>query len=212
MRRARALAPLGLALGALGFALGLAGCGWHTSLAPPPGKSTVAVEIFSVAASPEAVPQRDLEPELHAQISRAVSDLVQARLVPAEAADVIVRGRLTAYRRRGGVRSAENELLESGVRVAVEAWLVDGRTGETIGKHASTARWAGYAVGDVAAEPAARERVMRTLAERLVLDLFGPPRSTGEAVPPPPAPPAPGAPVAPANPPTGGNPPSGGPS
>ena len=82
-----------------------------------------------------------------------------------------VRGRIILYNRRGGIRSEDNELLETGVRIDVEAFLlVDGQ--EVRKARASAA--VGYIVGDPDNETEARNRALRRLSEELVLTLLAP--------------------------------------
>jgi len=145
------------------------GCGWNAGLALPEGAASVAVEIFE--PTPDVL-ERDLEPLLHNAMSRAISDLVHAPLVAPRKADLIVRGRLTEYRRRAGVRSTAGVLMESGIRISIEASLVRNGDG-TILATASNALWSGFVTGDPDREAAARARALRHLAETTILDLFG---------------------------------------
>lgn len=152
------------------MALALAGCGWHAGLTPPAKLKarTIGVEVVTRAAD---VLERDLEPEFSDALSRAVSDLVGLPLERPSRADLIVRGEITGYRRRGGVRSVQNQLLETAIQVEVKASLLDRRRG-TIEKEAFEGAWTGYAVGNPAEEQGAQERSLRYLAETLVLELF----------------------------------------
>lgn len=159
-----------LALALLG---GLASCGWHYGKLAAPGASSVGVEIFALEESGLLVPVRDLEADVHAELSRVVSDRVGLRLVSAAQADLVLRGKLTNYRRRNGVRSKDNELLETGVRVAVEAELVRRVDGQVLAR-AQSAQWSGYAIDGLGGEAAARERALHNVCERLVLELFEP--------------------------------------
>jgi hypothetical protein len=150
--------------------LSLGACGWHTGLVAPGGGRSVGVEVFDTA---ERVLERNLEPRLHDELSRAVSDLVDAPLVEARDADLVIRGRIAEYRRRGGIRSSDNELLESGLRLRITAELVRGSTGELLGNTSAEMR-SGYVLEGLGAETAARDRALRSIAETLVLDLFHP--------------------------------------
>jgi hypothetical protein len=147
-------------------------CGWHSARLKPADAHSVGVEIFGIDVLKDRVPLRDIEPEIHAAMSRAVSDLVDLPLVQSDRADVVVRGRVLQYRRRGGIRSSENELLETGVRVQLEAVLVDRRTETELAK-ATSALWSGHVVGGPDEERKARERTLASLCDRLVLELFG---------------------------------------
>ncbi|TAJ01966.1 MAG: hypothetical protein EPO68_18435 [Planctomycetota bacterium] len=150
----------------------IASCGWHTARLKPADAHSVGVEIFGIDVLKDRVPLRDIEPEVHAALSRAVSDLVDLPLVQSDRADVVVRGRVLQYRRRGGIRNSENELLETGVRVQLEAVLVDRRTETELAK-ATSALWSGHVVGGPDEERKARERALESLCDRLVLELFG---------------------------------------
>jgi len=174
--------PRGRRLAAALALVGLAGgCGWSAGLAPPdllgPGR-TVGVEVFDT--SREQVDALGLEPELHAELSRAVSDLVDAPLETPEQADVLVRGRIVEVRHRGGIRRANtggatqsrNDLLETSLRVVVSVELVDRTSGAILRPARNVAASSGYAVG-AENEDQARARVLRYLADSIVLDLFG---------------------------------------
>lgn len=102
----------------LGLA-GLVGCGYSTGLTVPEGTGkTVGIEFFE-----NRTPERDIEREFHVELSRAVIDYVRAPLVPPEEADLVIRGTMVRFSRRDGVRSGDNELLESGIHVQVQASL-----------------------------------------------------------------------------------------
>lgn len=157
-------------LGALG-ALALAGCGWSAGLSAPDEDSTIGIEVFDVHRE---VLERGLAPELHEELTLAAANLVDAPLVGPDHADYVVRGTIVEYRRRGGIRSEDFELLETAIRIRVEARLVDRRTGETIGEPVRTHVWSGYGLDAPNNEDAARERALHYLAETIILDLFGP--------------------------------------
>ncbi len=165
MRSARSLV-LGLVLASL---VALPGCGYRRALPPPPGASSVGVAFFL-----NETPERDLERELALELAAAVRDLVQAPLEDPSRADVVVTGRLTDYRRRGGIRDPQNRLLESGVSVLVEAWLADGRTGAPLTSKVIVTSSIGYLIPEPGGELQARSRGLRHLADRIVLDLFQP--------------------------------------
>lgn len=113
----------------LGLALcggALAGCGWQRGLVAPEDGARVGVEVFRLGRD---VFERGLEAELHAELTRAVSDLVGARLVAPERADWVLRGTIEGYRRRGGIRSRENQLRETAVQLDIRAELVARRDG-----------------------------------------------------------------------------------
>jgi len=183
---------------ALALAAGAGGCGYSTGVRLPEQVRTVGVEVFGNDSK-----QRDLEVELHRELADAVARLVHAPLVAPEQADLIVRGRIVDYERRNGIRSPQNQLLETGVRITIEAQLVQ-RFGQSLVDEGPEpersdeprSRWEdrnsmprtaqnervvrplrasqefGYLVDEAYAEAVARERTLRNLAERVVLDLF----------------------------------------
>lgn len=142
-------------------------CGYSRSLVPPPGTGSIGVVYFH-----NDTPERDLEREFAVELSSSVRDLVRAPLADPREADVRIEGRLADYRRRGGIRDPDNRLLESGVQVLVEAWLVDARSGERLTGTARATTAVGYLIPEPGGEEAARARTLRHLADRVVLDLF----------------------------------------
>jgi len=97
----------------------LGACGYSTGLRVAEQQGhTIGIEFFE-----NRTPEPDIEREFHAQLSRAVIDFVHAPLVPPERADVVIRGTMIRFARRGGVRSIDNELLESAVGIQVSAGL-----------------------------------------------------------------------------------------
>jgi len=147
-------------------ALSVAGCGYSTSLRVAQRYPSLGLEIFGNDSL-----ERDLERPLHDEMSRALRDLSDARLVAPSQADAVLRGRVILYNRRAGIRSEDNELLETGVRIEVEAsLLVHGQSVRTA--RASSA--VGYIVGDPDNETEARNRALRHLSEELVLTLLAP--------------------------------------
>ena len=156
----------------------LYGCGYSRALSAPPGTSTVGVTFFT-----NDTPVRDIERDLAVELAAAVRDLVQTPLAAPQNADVRVEGRIGEYRRRGGIRDPENRLLESGVQVAVEAWLVDARTGEPLTAVLRTTTAVGYLIPEPGGEEQARARALRHLADRIVLDLFHPAAILEEGAP-----------------------------
>lgn len=152
---------------ALLFSLALTSCAWHAGLPWSSANGSVGVEISR--ADPEVF-ERDLEPLLQRELSRAVSDWVGAPLVDSGDADWLVRTRILEYRRRGGIRSQDHVLLETGIKLAVEAELVERSSGRVV--QASAATWSGYVLDDPVNEAAARNRALAHVAETLVLELF----------------------------------------
>ncbi|MFT5289009.1 MAG: hypothetical protein ACI82F_001068 [Planctomycetota bacterium] len=148
----------------------LASCGWNAGGLAPENAATVGVEVFWTN---EKVLERDLEPALQRELSRAVIDLSGLSLARASQADLVVRGKIQEYRRRGGIRSQDNQLLESAVRLLVEAELYDRRLDRVI-RTAPGRIWSGYALVEPGEESQAKERALRHLAETLTLTLFQP--------------------------------------
>ena len=113
-------------------------CGWHAGLTPEAGIGrqveggpSVGVEVFDVHRD---VLERDLEPILHTELTRAVTELVDAPLASPREATLLLRGEIVEYRRRGGIRSIDNRLLETAVRIRVRAELVRRSTGQRVGE------------------------------------------------------------------------------
>lgn len=183
MRRRKALLSLlvaRLALAAAPLALGT--CGWHAGLQAPGGATSVGIDVFT---ADRHILERDLEPRLNANMTRAFVDLLDIPLENPRRADLIIRGEILEYRRRAGTRSKDNDLLETGVLIEAEARLVDRRTGAIVVPNQRAHIWSGYALdGETAVqqEDAARERALQFLAQTLILDLF---RPRDENAPPP---------------------------
>lgn len=170
--------------------LGLAvtGCGWHAGLAAPEGARSIGVEAVRRSAT---VLERGLEPRLSDALSAAVVDWVDLPLADPSEADWILRTEILEYRRRGGVRNQDNELIETAVFVRARAELVERRTGRKRGP-VQAQEWSGYSLDDVGHEEGASERALRHVADSLVLDLFGQGLAPTSAPPVPAAAPTPG--------------------
>ena len=167
---------LGMRLG-LTLACTLAGCGYHTGLIAPEGRETIGVEFFS-----DDGPLRDVEVELQDELAQSIQRMLPLRVVDPAGADLIVRGKVVDYSRRSGIRSPQNQLLETGVRITVVASLIDptrrfDRQGKLLPlkvlREARTTNESGYRIAEPDGERAARARVLRNMADRLALDLFG---------------------------------------
>ena len=156
-----------------GATLLAAGCGWHSGLPTPEGARTIGVEA---ARREGTVLERGLEPLLTDALSRTVVDWVDLELVAPDEADLVIRPLILEYRRRGGVRSSDNELLESAVFMRIQAELIDRRAGtaKPVAGPAIAQLWSGYSLDVPTNEDRARDRALRHLSETLVLDLFGP--------------------------------------
>ncbi len=160
-----------LAVGLAALAAG--GCGWLAGLGVPGDAQTVGVEVFDVSRE---ILERDLQPRLNTAMTRALIDLVDARLASPAEADLVVRGRILEYRRRRGVTNPNNQLRESAVFIAASSELVDRRSGRVLAS-ARDRIWSGYVIEpdtSVRNEADARDRALRHVAETLILDLFSP--------------------------------------
>ncbi len=158
-----------------------ASCGWHAGLVAPDGIRSIGVEVVTTNRD---ILERGFEARFTDALSRAVSDLVGVPLVAPADADAIVRGRIVDYRRRSGIRSTQNRLVESGILVRVDAQVIDGRNGAVLRETGKPSHvWTGYALGDDVEEneAEARNRALRHIADTLVLDLFAPRTESADA-------------------------------
>lgn len=148
-------------------ALAIASCGYRAGFTLP-DEQTIGVEVFDNVSK-----ERDLENEVHDALTESLERMVHSSLVSPKRADLIVRGTVLEYARRGGIRNANNVRLENGVRIVVAARLVRARdTGpEQVLREVTVADDRGFLVEDQAGEREARARVLRNIADRLVLDL-----------------------------------------
>lgn len=163
------------ALIALAAALALSGCGWRAGLPNPEGATTLGV-----AFPGNETRLRDLELEVGLALAEvALERLTLSPAAPSDA-DLVLRGRILDYRGRGGIRSDGNVLLEAGTEIRVAMELHDRRSGHVLAT-AERSLEGGFLV-DAFTSPfrasdsvPARDRIVRNLAEGLVLDLFAPP-------------------------------------
>lgn len=161
---------------ALCAALAPLGCGYTTGLTLPDTYQSVGVQIFG---NDTKVP--DLEARMSNALTESVRSRVDTHLVSPEHADLVIRGRLIDYERRNGVRSPQNQLLETGVRITVEARLVR-HSAEPGGKDIvlKEVRFddeSGYRVDEADQSPgefSAVNRILRRMSDRIVLELFVP--------------------------------------
>lgn len=165
MKRLRTL--LGAAMMILA-SISASGCGYSSSLRVAERYPSVGLEFFSNDSF-----ERDLERPLHDEMSRALRDISDARLVEPGRADAVLKGRIILYNRRGGIRSPDNVRLETGVRIDVEASLyVRGELEPRRKERFSSA--VGYTLDDPNNETDARNRALRHIAEEVVLTLLAP--------------------------------------
>lgn len=130
--------------------------------------TTIGVELFD---RDRRVLERNLEPVLHDSITLALLDYQGFTLRPAAEAELVLRGTLLDYRRRGGVRSPDFKLLETGLFLRFRAELVE-RVSGTIVASSEPQTWSSYALDGVERESTARERGYDFLARKLVFELF----------------------------------------
>jgi hypothetical protein len=142
-------------------------CGYDTGLHVAERHHSVGLEFFG-----NDTYERDVERSLQDQMSRSIRDLTDVRIESPSRAEVVIRGTVRTYQRRAGVRSPQNELLETGLYIEAEATLFDRRSGRALGAGARAGQWVGYVLDDPDNEATARERVLRHIADQLVLDLF----------------------------------------
>jgi len=119
--------------------------------------------------------ERDLDRDFHLPLTDSVQRIVRAPLVAPDRAHYRIDGRMLDFRRRNGIRSADNSLLETGVRITVEARLErrNADTGEfEVLRRIEVQDERGYALSDSGGEAAARARALRNIADRVVIDLF----------------------------------------
>jgi hypothetical protein len=161
----RTLAALALALALAP----LAGCGYSTGIPVTERLGTVGVTVFG-----NETMERDVERPMQDQVTEALRSYTDAVLADPHRADVLIRGTVTQFHRRSGIRSPDNVLLETGLYVEVEATLVDRRSDLALGPPKRAGTWVGYILDDPRNELEARARAYRSVAEKLVLDLFSP--------------------------------------
>ncbi len=148
-------------------ALAAGACGWSTGVTVPPEYRTVGVDLFRNESY-----LYDLERDLHQEMTRSVSSLVDAPLEDPARADLVVRGEIESYTRRGGIRSVDNRLLETGLYLRVHAELWDRARNQILVGPVPATVAVGYTLDIAGAEEAARRRALANLAEEIVLDLF----------------------------------------
>lgn len=143
-----------------------AGCGFSTGIRLAPAVGSIGVEMFGNDSA-----FTDLERDLHVQLSRSVRNISSAPLADPNRADLIIRGRIVSYLRRGGIRSRTNRLLESGLRIEVKSELWTGAGVRVVGPNVSRVD-VGYTLDTPGNEREARERALKIIADRIVLDLL----------------------------------------
>jgi hypothetical protein len=163
------VSSLRLALGTIVLCSLAPACGYSTGLSVSERYHSIGIAVFGNDSY-----ERDLERPLYDEISRAIRNYADAPIVDPEHADVVVRGTIKTYHRRPGIRSPENKLLETAVIVDVEAGLYKRGSDAPLHGVIHAPGSVGYVVGPTQNEQDARNRDLRLIAERLVLDLFAP--------------------------------------
>jgi hypothetical protein len=158
---------------ALACALALAACGYSAGLRAPEGVQTVGIELFNNTSK-----VRDIEALVHDRVSGSLRSRVGVHVVQPSRADLVIRGRVVDYSRRSGIRSKQNKLLETGVQIEVEAELVrparlPDQQDEVL-RRVSVSDESGFRLEEPNGELDARDRVLRRIADRIVLELFAP--------------------------------------
>lgn len=157
------------ALVALALLALCAACGYRTGYTPPVG-ATVGVAFFENISK-----ERDLDRDFHVPLTESVQRIVRAPLVQPDRAEYRIDGRILEFRRRNGIRDTNNKLLETGVRITVEARLerlAPGASEREVLRRIEVQDERGYALSDPGGEAAARARALRNIADRVVIDLF----------------------------------------
>jgi len=168
VRHARSLARAALLAG---LALLACGCGYSTGMRVAGAHRSVGVAFFGNETF-----ERDVERQLADEVTLALRNWSDAPLVDPRKAETVVEGTILAYHRRSGIRNTQNEPLETGLFIEVEAWLAKpGIPGRPKTGTVKASTWVGYIVGPAENEREARDRALRHIAEELVLDLFVPP-------------------------------------
>lgn len=156
-----------VALTALCLVLMVGGCGYSAGLSMPEGTRTVGIEVFGNDG-----PLPNVERGLHEEMVRSVRNLVTGQIVDPSQADIVIRGNLDQLWRRGGLRTGDNQLRETGLLMRVSAELVS-RDGKPAGRRTSSRVDVGYLNETLGAEGVARRRALKNIADGLVLGLFG---------------------------------------
>jgi hypothetical protein len=144
-------------------------CGYNAGLRVSEKHESVGLEFFG-----NETYERDLERPLYDEMSRAIRDLTDITIESPTRAEIVIRGTVKVFQRRNGVRNPENQLLETGIYVSADATLIDRKSGRALGAPAHAGTWVGYVLDQPENEEEARNRVLKHIADQLVLDLFAP--------------------------------------
>lgn len=144
-------------------------CGYSTGLHVAEQHRTIGLEVFANSSY-----ERDVERLFYDHMARALRDTCDATLVDPARADIVVRGEIQTYHRRGGIRSPENVLLETGVFIQVQASLLERGAAQPKSPPVIANTWVGYIIDGLESEREARDRALRYIADELILELFTP--------------------------------------
>jgi len=154
----------------LALAAGMLGsCGYSTGIRVADRMRSVGVPFFG-----NETLERDIERPMQDALTSAIRSLTDVPIGEPATSEVVLRGVILEYHRRGGIRSTDNELLETGLYVQAEAGLYDNATDRPLGPQRRAQVWIGYVLDDPTAASDAQDRAIRYVAEELVLDLFAP--------------------------------------
>ena len=155
---------------ALLAALAAAGCGYTPGLAParPDGRPSRTIGI-SMFGNESLLP--NLEWQLHQALSDAARRHTSLELVAPEVADIVIAGRVKAFRRQAGARTTGNRFVETREILTVEAFALDGDGGPRIARTDFEVGF-GTAIDVPGREPAARANALRNSADRILLTLL----------------------------------------
>ncbi len=156
---------IGAALIAL-FSLQLTSCAYRAGYELPERYSSYGVEIFANSSR-----EPGLERPLHTALTRTLADHAGARILRPSRADAIIRGRILTSERRGGIRSPQNEWLESGKRLSVQAEILDAVSGEVLAQSRTFVE-VGFIFDEHGSEAGARDYALENAAQRLVIELL----------------------------------------
>lgn len=159
--------------GVLGLCLAIAGlaggCGYSTGIRVADRVHSVGVTFFG-----NKTLEPDVERPLQDSFSSSIRSLTDVPISDPAHAEVVLRGDILEYKHRGGIRSSDNQLLETGLYIQVEAGLYDRQSDRALGPQRRAQVWIGYAVDDSKGESDARDRAIRYVSDELVLELFAP--------------------------------------
>lgn len=147
---------------------GLSACGYRAGLTLEGGRRSLAIEMFGNDG-----PLPGIERELHAEIVRSARNMLSVVILDPDQAEVIVRGRISAYSTRGGLRTKGNRLRSKRVSVSAEAELWSA-SGELLRGPVRASVSVGFLNGPQPEDEEARQRAFKNAADELLLKLLVP--------------------------------------